>query len=593
MKNQFRHFALFAALIFAACNKDGEITVERAPVIELDSQTGVYTVKVGREVTIAPTVRYADNAIYSWTVDGKPAGTDPTFTATFTEEGEVYATFRVETPAGKAEEELRIDVVPLAPPVICFAAPQEGLNLVAGVEYIFEPDVLNAENATFLWKLDGKVVGNEPSYAFLQPELGTYALSLEATNEDGTGTQTLTVHVLSRQPLVVAFEKPGYKADASVKSVALGRRLFLRPQVENGINPEYSWELNGNPIDGADGQTYVFTPTEKGTYRFTVNVTDTDKATAKRLTRNLAQSGKISVSVPVTVTCYDEESSRMRKATAGSSPAWEKVYEYLPAPGQFINDPGCGFSGNEKDMDAATAFAEKRLKAHAFVSLGGFGGYIIVGFDHSIENAGKADGYDFAIAGNQFLDSSEPGIVWVMQDTNGNGLPDDEWYELRGSETSKEGTIQGYSVTYYRPAVYMNTPWTDNRGGSGSLKYLREFHSQPSYYPAWVKEDSYTLRGTRLAPNNRLDPATGIWHNEAYAWGYADNIGEDSAVSGNDQADPADICFRIANAMNPDGSAAELQFIDFIKVQTGVNAQSGWTGEVSTEVFSFTDKNLQ
>ena len=43
----------------------------------------------------------------------------------------------------------------------------------------------------------------------------------------------------------------------------------------------------------------------------------------------------------------------------------------------------------------------------------------------------------FAIQGNAFDSSNEPGIVWVMQDVNGNGLPDDEWYELRGSETGE------------------------------------------------------------------------------------------------------------------------------------------------------------
>ena len=62
-----------------------------------------------------------------------------------------------------------------------------------------------------------------------------------------------------------------------------------------------------------------------------------------------------------------------------------------------------------------------------WVSLGGFGGYIVVGFDHSIDNSGD---YDLGILGNSFSGSSEPGIVWVMQDENGNGLPDDTWYEL-------------------------------------------------------------------------------------------------------------------------------------------------------------------
>ncbi|MFR7812460.1 MAG: hypothetical protein ACLU4N_26295 [Butyricimonas faecihominis] len=36
------------------------------------------------------------------------------------------------------------------------------------------------------------------------------------------------------------------------------------------------------------------------------------------------------------------------------------------------------------------------------------------------------EGYDLPLR-NAFDGSSEPGIVWVMQDVNGNGLPD-VWY---------------------------------------------------------------------------------------------------------------------------------------------------------------------
>ena len=82
--------------------------------------------------------------------------------------------------------------------------------------------------------------------------------------------------------------------------------------------------------------------------------------------------------------------------------------------------------------------------------LGGWGGYIVVGFDHSIENKG---GYDFSIKGNAFDSSNEPGIVWVMQDVNGDGLPNDEWYELKGSEYGKPETCLLYtSHTSITPA---------------------------------------------------------------------------------------------------------------------------------------------
>lgn len=129
---------------------------------------------------------------------------------------------------------------------------------------------------------------------------------------------------------------------------------------------------------------------------------------------------------------------------------------------------------------------------------------MILAFDHSVENKG---GYDFSIPGNQFEGSNEPGVVWVMQDVNGNGKPDDEWYELRGSETGGEWTVQEYAVTYYRPAgPRQGVKWTDNLGRSGQVAYLGQFHAQDYYYPLWLEEESHTYYGTGLRQNTTQTP---------------------------------------------------------------------------------------
>ena len=185
----------------------------------------------------------------------------------------------------------------------------------------------------------------------------------------------------------------------------------------------------------------------------------------------------------------------------------------------------------------------------------------------------------------------EPGIVWVMQDINGNGLPDDEWYELKGSEAGKEETIQNFEVTYYRPeGKKMDVQWISSDGRNGWVDYLSAYHTQDYYYPAWISENSYTLTGTCLAARNTQDSQTGYWDNQSYDWGYVDNFGNDqieggSTVDGSGQRNG----FKISNAIHADGTEANLQYIDFIKIQCGVLAKSGWLGEVSTEVFSFED----
>lgn len=266
-----------------------------------------------------------------------------------------------------------------------------------------------------------------------------------------------------------------------------------------------------------------------------------------------------------------------------------KVYEWTPAPGQFINDNSAlgGMGTDITTPEAACAWAEKRINAGLFVSLGAFGGYIVMGLDHSIVPSGKGD-YDFYISGNAYLStnggSNEPGIVWVMADENGNYLPDDQWYELAGSDE----VTRNFSVTYSRPEEPgKDTPWRASDGTSGVVKYLKALHKQDYYYPAWVSEDSYTLTGSLLAARNSEDPATGFWNNAAYAWGYADNMGSDN-LSPEGSADKTQrVGFKISNAVKPDGTKANLKSIDFVKVQTGVQATSGALGEVSTEVCGF------
>ncbi len=287
----------------------------------------------------------------------------------------------------------------------------------------------------------------------------------------------------------------------------------------------------------------------------------------------------------------DETSSPYRPKNKQSKAECNCVFEYTPAPGQFINEDKSGFSG-ESTPAAAAAYAKKRLDAEKYVSLGGFGGYIVVGFDHSIDNYG---GYDFAVKGNSFDGSSEPGVVWVMQDANGNGKPDDIWYELKGSEAGAEGTIQNYSVTYFRPTeADAAVKWEDNLGNKGEISRVPP-HKQDYYYPAWITADSYTLTGTRLEARNYDKSGNGtMWILPEYEWGYADNGSHiDRLIDGDNTAATAvPNHFRISDAVDSKGKAVELEYIDFVKVQTAVNSQSGWLGEVSTEVFSIFDCNM-
>lgn len=302
----------------------------------------------------------------------------------------------------------------------------------------------------------------------------------------------------------------------------------------------------------------------------------------KRLLEHLL----LAIFVVLTPSCIIDEENSSTEPTAKAE--WSKVYEYTPAPGQFINDTapkGSGFDGTQTTPEKAIAYAEGRLAKKSYVSLGGFGGYIVVGFDHNVLNAPKDD---LLIMGNPNDTSSEPGVVWVMKDENENGLPDDTWYELAGSESGQAQTIQNYAVTYYRPSESMQSvKWVDNQGNSGEIEYVESQHPQEYYYPLWVESESYTLTGTCLKARNELSADGLNWTLHPYGWGYADNFSAEDFVA-NERGNR----FDISNAVNADGESVKLDYINFVKVQCAVNAQSGHLGEVSTEVCGFKDLNL-
>lgn len=564
------------------------------PRILLDSETGIYTVKSGRELTLSPQVENAENAVYTWYLDDRIIGRERELTIKWDEIGAYYLSFCVRTSAGTAEEEVKVEVTELTPPVISLLVPPGGLKVVADTDYVFAPTLQHddLEGFSIEWLRGGKCVSTEKTYTFRETRPGTYPISVRASNVDGRTVRDIAVEVVATVPYAVEFPTPSYFQTSTERHTFVGRPVCLEPQLAYFDHPRFSWSVDGESVPCTDA-IYRFTPTSCGDYTISVTVTE-GAAAGEALTRHITRSAP-SCTATVVVRCTSRtENDLLRAKEAGSLATQNRVYEWTPAPGQFIGatDAVGGMTGDETTLETANAWAEKRLAEQRLVSLGGFGGYIVVGFDHSIL---KSDGpYDFAIMGNAFDSSNEPGIVWVMQDTDGNGLPDDEWYELRGSETGKEETLRNYAVTYFRPAGKgMDVEWIDSEGCSGHIDYLKQHHRQDSYYPAWIEADSYTLSGTQLSSRNRLDPSTGYWNNRPYDWGYADNLGSDDLQKG-DSYDGSGQSngFRIAHAIYPDGTPVDLQYIDFIKVQVGVNAKSGVQGELSTEVFGFRDYSM-
>lgn len=303
-------------------------------------------------------------------------------------------------------------------------------------------------------------------------------------------------------------------------------------------------------------------------------------------------NGLLLMSVLVFSCKKEKTADEVQPPVTAPSPYLNKVYEFKPAPGQFTNDGGT--------TDVLKTSVLVGTAGQGLVSLGGYGGYIVFGFDHAVTNGAGADlgiyGNPLIVAGTEF---SEPGIVCVMQDVNKNGLPDDTWYELAGSDYAAATTIKNYKITYYRPAnLTADIRWTDNQGNEG-LVLRNQFHTQ-DYYPAWTTANEISFTGTRL--RNTLT-AGEIITNKPLGIGYSDN-GSAEYLSLQGQLGRGYNTFDIDWAVDANGNRVTLTAIDFVKVYTGQNSngnpfspdnnneRSRFIGEISTEFAGAADLKL-
>lgn len=278
-----------------------------------------------------------------------------------------------------------------------------------------------------------------------------------------------------------------------------------------------------------------------------------------------------------------------------ASPFATKVLDYTPAPGQRVNNiqynnpnvvPGSPNGGNT-DLP----------QNEGVVTLGGFGGSVTLGFDHTVvDDPDNPLGLDVIVFSNAFWIGNspysrwqEPGIIEISKDNNGNGEADDPWYLIPGSQmTPPYGNYQ-HNVTYNR---------TDPA-------YPPE---EKSWYPSTVFFSAYpdgiTLSGYILPSDLAgayTNPGSGATE-EVY--GYADLsptgseaggdnllylVPDDPLTVGMDIGSGGGDAFDIAWAVDPNTDLpANLDSFDFIRITTAVDKVDAF-GEASTEISAVAD----
>jgi hypothetical protein len=274
-------------------------------------------------------------------------------------------------------------------------------------------------------------------------------------------------------------------------SSPVGRPLVLAPVLWNiPRDAEFVWKLDGQIQSAFTGEYFTFTPTEQKTYAVSCSV----RAGGTELT---AATRVIGTAPEALVKRPKTESSRRTAAYC---------FDFLPAPGGFVGIyPVIDFSEYATEESVRQRCQDKLdgkpVETGTYFdgwSLANIGGYLTTGFDHSVEK--RPEGKELRIQGNGGF-FPEPGVVWVMQDSNGNGRPDDVWYELKGSHYNDPMTKRRYAITFFRPRSNDTStiPWKDNEGNSGLGR---------GSYPYSVKGPSLTFM---LSGSLRLITPLAMW----------------------------------------------------------------------------------
>jgi hypothetical protein len=287
----------------------------------------------------------------------------------------------------------------------------------------------------------------------------------------------------------------------------------------------YSWTVSGGSWTTTRGGEFLhFTPSAAGTYDIGVSVTG----------RSYVTGGSVTKTASTKVICFDNN----------PPPVQIKLKVDNLGPGQFA-EGGSGYGW----------------------SLGAAGGYMLWSVEHRPS---------YTITGNAFSGWWEAGVVWVQEDRNGNGLPDETWYELKGGEdadpVSRNQITRRYALRYFEAAggststeyghILREVYWTDSKGRSGYM---------PGGWPYdWgVAGNWATYTFTLLKDQGNIDK--GSYGGLVSTPGYVDAVGN---------------TYYINDAMDLAGNPVALGAVRFVKVQTAIFSYGGSYGDVSTEIKS-------
>jgi hypothetical protein len=157
-------------------------------------------------------------------------------------------------------------VVSQAPEPPAFTTQPASLTVPEGTNVVFSVVTSGAPEPTYQWTYNGNPISGATSSSLTIDGVGTInqgSYACVATNSVSTvtsATATLTV---------LAPTLPAFSVQPSGQTVGPGATVVFKAAATASPVPTYQWNLNGNPIAGATGQTLVVngaTATNEGAY---------------------------------------------------------------------------------------------------------------------------------------------------------------------------------------------------------------------------------------------------------------------------------------------------------------------------------------
>ncbi len=295
---------------------------------------------------------------------------------------------------------------------------------------------------------------------------------------------------------------------------------------------------------------------------------------------------------------------------ASASPFASVVVRYEPAPGQFVNNEQ--FNDPNRALGAPVGGGTNIADQSSIVSLGAFGGSIVLGFDQTVtDDLLNPFGMDAIVFSNAFWSGSNPNDHWaecatieISYDANQNGQSDDTWYLIPGSHISNPQNQWASATwdTFISDGTYppMNETWLPPGSFGTWSTYAYELPAKlfsllivrnPSENSEiegifGYAEYSPTLLLGDLDANNNVDDPT-MTDEDFYT------VPDDPHTIGISPGSGGGDAFDIAWAIDPvTGEAANLEGFDFIRLTTAVFVDLnlvGPVGEKSAEIDAVAD----